>query len=488
MKNIIYIFIFVLIYSCSSSTKAIDYSKAPEWVRNHPISQSHYLGVGVSKKQRGIDYRKQAQSNAYEEISSEISVSISSNSILKQQDNNGKFKEMFTAFSKTYTRNELKGCKKVSHWENKDEYWAYYKLSKAEVEKHKQTAIEDALISLEQAIIYDDKNEYTNAISSYSMAISVIKPYLGQRLKAKYKGVTVFLGQFIIDKFRNLISSINLEHNQSELKFINFQLIPEIEISLTRNGKKIRNVPLKVTSNVFKYKGNFRFDSNGKVTLPKVRANTFKFSIRTTLSVDIDEMIDETVSDDLVKELLKSYKTSFLELKYILDVDDIGEPVKKTKNNVTKNKIYTNSKINSGLKRTRVSLKTQEANKVIDASSVFTDDGLNKKTGKAVLKNNNKCLLANSTDEHLLIKSIKEESFEDDKLAVAKMGLANKNKCFTTRTIKRILLLFSFEETKLVFLKYAYSFTSDKNNYYTLTSSLTFSSSKKELTTFINNH
>ncbi len=487
MKNITQLFILILIYSCSSSSRVISYANAPEWVQNHPVSQNYYIGIGVSKKQRGIDYRKQAKSNAYEEISSEISVSISSNSILKQQDNNGKFKEMFNAISEMHTENELKGCKKIASWENKDEYWVYYKLSKSEVEKHKQIAIEDALISLDQAVFYDQKNEYVNAISSYSMAISSIKPYLGQRIRAQHNGRTIFLGQFIIDKYKNLISSVNLEHNQSELKFVNFQLIPEIEISLTRNGKKIKNVPLKIVSDVFKYKGKYRFNSKGKVTLPRVRAKTLKLNARTTLSINIDEIIDETVSGDLVKELLKNYKTHSLELEYMLDTHAIK---KTTKDILEYQKIYTNSDINSNFKKAKVTLakatQKMDRNKSNFYISTNSHDGL-RKTNKSIETFKKRCLRANATDAHLLIKSVKDASFDNTKLIKAKKTLVAKNKCFTTKTIKKVTLLLSFEATRLSFLKYAYSFTSDKNNYHTLSSLLTLSGSKKELATFIRN-
>jgi len=475
----------------------MDYSKAPEWVQNHPISQSYYVGVGISKKIKGTDYRELAKKNAYEEISSEISVSVSSNSILNQQEKNGKFTEMFKTTSKTHTNNQLTGCKQIAYWENKDEFWVYYKLSKAEVERQKQIAIDDALISLEQAVIYDNNNEYANAISSYSMAISAIKPYLGQRLKTTYNGRTVFLGQLIVDKYRNLISSVELSSNQEELKFVSFQFIPEIEIRLTRNGKALKNIPLKVTSKAFKYEGDFKFDSEGKVRLPKVRANTFKSSARTTLSMNVDQMIEETVSDDLVKALLKGYKTSFLELKYILDEEantNSNSNKQLAKYDIKRKEIGYNTEhrtiqrnpqtVKEKQLKEKRNVKKKEAEVLRTLKNVNTATNT-QKTEPPKTQNTN-CSLASTAKVNEIVSNVKLESFENNKLKIAKNSLLNSTKCFSNTAIEEITKQFSFEQSKLTFLKYAYSFTNDKNNYYTLSKLLTFSASKTELSNYIN--
>ncbi len=498
MKNIIYLlFLLLTVTSCASKVKVLDYSQAPDWVQNHPLSETYYVGVGVSKKVKGSDFRDLARKNAYEEISSEISVSISSNSILKQQDKNGKFTEMFKTTSKTFTNNQLTGCKQIAHWENKDEYWVYYKLSKEEVERQKQIAIEDALISLRQAEIYDKNNDYPNAISAYAMAISAIKPYLGQRLKTEYEGRTVFLGQLIIDKYRNLISSVSLNHSQKELKFVSFQYIPAIDIWLTRYGKPLGNIPLKIESKAFKYEGNFKFNSEGKVTLPKVRGNTFKTSARTTLSMDVAQMIEETVSDDLVKALLKGYKTSFLELKYILDEEantntNSEKQLEKYDKKRKETSYNTELKTIQSLPSTMADEVIKTRNKVEDAKkewkrtvNIFNTIG-SVAAGTPVTTQNSNCTIASTTDENKIIEVVRAETFENNKLNKAKNELLKSKKCFRNSAIRQITEEFTFENTKLTFLKYAYSFTNDKNNYYTLSSLLEYASSKTELKNYIN--
>jgi len=78
--------------------------------------------------------------------------------------------------------------------------------------------------------------------------------------------------------------------------------------------------------------------------------------------------------------------------------------------------------------------------------------------------------------------AITSESFSSTQMEVAKQA----GKCFATAQIKAVMDLFSFENDKLTFAKWAYSRCVDKDNYFTLNAALTYSSSKSELSKFVN--
>lgn len=82
--------------------------------------------------------------------------------------------------------------------------------------------------------------------------------------------------------------------------------------------------------------------------------------------------------------------------------------------------------------------------------------------------------------------SISSKSFEDSKITLAKQVI-NTN-CMTSAQVKKIMLLFSFEETKLDLAKYAYGHTYDISNYYQLNDAFTFESSIEELNEYIQNY
>jgi len=82
--------------------------------------------------------------------------------------------------------------------------------------------------------------------------------------------------------------------------------------------------------------------------------------------------------------------------------------------------------------------------------------------------------------------SVSSKSFEDSKMTLAKQVL-NTN-CLTSAQVREVMGLFSFEETKLDFAKYAYGHTYDLGNYYRVNDAFQFESSIEELNTYINSH
>lgn len=81
-----------------------------------------------------------------------------------------------------------------------------------------------------------------------------------------------------------------------------------------------------------------------------------------------------------------------------------------------------------------------------------------------------------------VVKSIEAKSFDDSKLTMAKQVI-NTN-CMTSAQVKRLMLLFSFEDTRLDLAKYAYGYTYDIGNYYQLNDAFTFESSIDELNAY----
>ena len=83
-------------------------------------------------------------------------------------------------------------------------------------------------------------------------------------------------------------------------------------------------------------------------------------------------------------------------------------------------------------------------------------------------------------------EAIKDGSFEDTKLTTAKQ-IADAN-CLSTDQIASICSLFSFEDSKLNFSKYAYKRCLDRQNYYKLNKVFSFDSSETDLSKFVANN
>jgi hypothetical protein len=80
-------------------------------------------------------------------------------------------------------------------------------------------------------------------------------------------------------------------------------------------------------------------------------------------------------------------------------------------------------------------------------------------------------------------KTVSETAFEESKLSTAK-SIAASN-CLSSDQVVALCNLFSFEESKLTFAKYAYKYTTDPKNYFKVNNVFSFDSNKDELSKFI---
>jgi hypothetical protein len=80
-------------------------------------------------------------------------------------------------------------------------------------------------------------------------------------------------------------------------------------------------------------------------------------------------------------------------------------------------------------------------------------------------------------------ENISSNSFEDSKMTVAKQ--VTKANCMTAEQIKDVMGLFSFEDSKLEYAKYAYDFCFNQGDYYEVNTAFTFESSIEELNQYL---
>ena len=80
-------------------------------------------------------------------------------------------------------------------------------------------------------------------------------------------------------------------------------------------------------------------------------------------------------------------------------------------------------------------------------------------------------------------ESVNSKSFEDSKMTVAKQ--ITKANCLSCNQIKEMMSLFSFEESKLSYAKFAYDYCYNKADYYTINDAFSFESSIDELNKYI---
>ncbi len=82
-----------------------------------------------------------------------------------------------------------------------------------------------------------------------------------------------------------------------------------------------------------------------------------------------------------------------------------------------------------------------------------------------------------------LKQSVERSNFDDDKMELLRSVLPNN--AVNTQQVKELVQLMSFEKNKVEFAKYAYRYTTDRNNYFIVNDAFNFGTSKTELTRYI---
>lgn len=83
----------------------------------------------------------------------------------------------------------------------------------------------------------------------------------------------------------------------------------------------------------------------------------------------------------------------------------------------------------------------------------------------------------------ILIEEIKRSTFSSQQVKLAKAGV--KDKCLTTQQVEQIAGVLEYEDDKLTFIKYAYTYVYDRKNYKNLARLFMISNTRNEFLEFI---
>lgn len=89
----------------------------------------------------------------------------------------------------------------------------------------------------------------------------------------------------------------------------------------------------------------------------------------------------------------------------------------------------------------------------------------------------------NEADFNEFRDMLAENAFDSGKLTIAKQAISANPMC--VHQIATICRMFSFENNKLEFAKYAYAYCTEKNKYYLINDVFSYESSKNELNEYI---
>lgn len=288
-------FFLIILSGCSpsltNSNKADLDNPRPDWLSAKPIQDRYYIGIGHSVKDGTNNYIQSAKNSALEDIISEIRVTVSSTSVLSMIDANKEFQEKYEQIIKTTASDELQEYEQVGAWEDDQNYWVYYRLSKQRYkeikDEQKRNAVTLALDFFTKAKQAERAGDDMLALGFYFKGFGAIEKYLAEPIRLEYEGKEILLTNEIYASIQQLLDKIELVANPSQI-MLNRRVTSGTEtvnVSAMYKGSKkpISGLPLK--ANFEKGAGDvfpeYKTDGDGqtKILLTKISSKDIEQTV-----------------------------------------------------------------------------------------------------------------------------------------------------------------------------------------------------------------
>jgi hypothetical protein len=314
MNKLLFPIAFLFLFSCNSP-KEVANSKdgIPEWVKEYPVSETHYTGIGIADRStHPLDYIKIAQQNALQNLMSQIKVTISSQSVFLQMERENGYEEDFKSNIEVKAKEILEGYELVSTYTQSNEYWVYYQLSKQKYHETRnariQEAIEESKYFLNKAVLYS--TPYKDKYIYYVQALAKLEPYLSEPLLTEFDRENVYLGSEIIARFRSYVDDYQLYCLSKKISAMIGNTVSKIDIAVEYEGNRLSNIPLMAVSADLELKNLSKSSNeNGVFTtsVPKIKSTQAVQKIEA--GINFQEWLDEGTKSEFIQKLFRSIKT-----------------------------------------------------------------------------------------------------------------------------------------------------------------------------------
>lgn len=272
----------------------------PIWVSSRPNTGFKYVGIGFGDKTKGGNYQMEAKKNALYDLTSEIKVDISSNSVLYTVQNNNNFNEDFNSLIKLSNSDNIEGYTLVDSYENDKQYWVYYELDKQKYAEQKALKKQQTIAKASNLIVSsfeDEKNQnFSASLKKRIQAFGVLTPYLSEEINfdaTQSKGV------------KNVFDLTNLIQQQLQsISVVQHKVFPSLKpyqasyapISYSlqlKNKTPLQNFPFLIDSDDEKISVNEKTstDANGILQLKVNSVEPLQHTAFFSLNPDINTLM-----------------------------------------------------------------------------------------------------------------------------------------------------------------------------------------------------
>nr|WP_321412632.1 LPP20 family lipoprotein [uncultured Carboxylicivirga sp.] len=316
MRLLYFLLIIGLLTGCQSKKKQaeiIEMSK-PSWLKNRPVSESYFYGIGITPKVGGSQYyTDRAKDKALADLAQQINTRVKSEtSFIKTENNQGVYEYIQSRINAT-SNEFLEGYEFVDNWEDESNMYAFYQLSKSEFytlkEERKNKAIELAWLKISQSNEQENSYNYVEAIELYGSAIDALSGFLNEETSKLIDGEKIDLYETSRNGILEIVKLLSIKCSEIELIGQKESSInSDAYLSANLLDKKVSGLPIKFTySGGYIINETIESDSNGKVPIPTLKYNK-KDTELLTVEVDFVNLARKVSKNLLVRQLIENQK------------------------------------------------------------------------------------------------------------------------------------------------------------------------------------
>ncbi|MGM0567090.1 MAG: LPP20 family lipoprotein [Bacteroidota bacterium] len=308
--------IFIIILSACGSKKDLAELREnrPSWAKSKPVVAGYYTGVGMAPKTLSADKHQQvARNQALKDIAEEISVTISSSSLLRNLEMDDTFVSDYSSDISTSSNHDLEGYELVDTYEDEEYYFAFYKLSKAKFEQIRQdritNAVDKATGYAETFHSQKEQNNFSEAFIALVQGLEIIRPHMHEALPAEVNNRQVDMGNYLVEEMRAMFNDISITPMQEKISIIRGQGIDEKSLTFRvrfSEGNPVKNFPLQAAFSAQTIVNSWEItddDGYAGFSVNKVISKSRKGTFR--VHADVESLLKRTTSDLLVRNIVR---------------------------------------------------------------------------------------------------------------------------------------------------------------------------------------
>lgn len=329
MRNALFIatFLVVTVVACTpgKKTSTSQQRSAPEWVSNRPIDPSFFIGIAsVNKRVEPVNFAEAARKNALSNLASEISVTVRSESFLNTMQVNQQVQEAYNQTIATTADERLEGYELVDIYETPNDYFVFYRLSRAKHEairrERKMSTMQSAYDQLLQARTDRNRANIVIAADQYLHGLFEMKEYWNDANPWNDSGTEIFLDNALFREFRQMVTDVELSASTERVTLNSGNRFKEeVIIRAAYNGQPVRGLKLNYSYDNGRVRNEQigETDNNGELRIVLERVNIANRSNNLRVQINVDQFRPADLERRLVNPMTENLRTSPLVIPII---------------------------------------------------------------------------------------------------------------------------------------------------------------------------